>query len=268
MRERERVLIIGSDGQIGNCLKKYLDKKKITTFETTRRRRRKIKKNIYYFDLKKPNFKYLENKFTSAVICASTTNISLIEKEPHKHQIINVKNTIKLIKELSKKKIFIIYLSSNSVFNGKKQFYEYKDKTSPITLYGKFKVKIEEYLTTKLKYKSCVLRLTKVITKNTPFIERWKKEAKQGKTIKTFINRYLSPIDIGNVVDKIHLLIKEKQCGIFQLGGIEEISYTKYAYKFFNKSKYALNIISAEIDKNGKKFNSLKTHLPKPFKKI
>ena len=77
----------------------------------------------------------------------------------------------------------------------------------------------------------------------------------------------MSPIDIGNVVDKIHLLIKEKQCGIFQLGGIEEISYTKYAYKFFNKSNYALNIISAEIDKNGKKFNSLKTHLPKLFKK-
>jgi len=265
-RDREKILIIGTDGQIGTALKQYLNKKKITTFGTTRRKKHK-NKNIYYFDLEKPDFKYLENKFTSAVICASTTNISLIEKEPHKHQIINVKNTIKLIKELSKKNIYIIYLSSNSVFKGAKQFYKYNDKTNPVNLYGKFKVQIEEYLTTKLKYNSCILRLTKVITKKNSFLEQWKKEAKRGKSIKTFTNRYLSPIDIESVVDKIYHLIKQKECGIFQIGGTEEISYTEYAYKFFKKSTYALNLISAEIDKNGKIFNSLKTHLPKDYLK-
>jgi dTDP-4-dehydrorhamnose reductase len=261
-KDKEKILIIGTDGQIGKALKQYLNKKKVTTFGTTRRRKNK-NKNMYYFDLEKPDFKYLENKFTSAVICASTTNISLIEKEPHKHQIINVKNTIKLIKELSKKNIYIVYLSSNSVFKGKKQFYKYNDKTAPNNLYGRFKVQIEEYITTKLKNKSCVLRLTKVITKKTPFIERWKKEAKNGKSIETFANKYLSPINIGDVVDKIHHLIKQKECGIFQLGGSEEISYTEYAYKFFKKSIYALNLISTKIDKNEKIFNSLKTHLPK-----
>lgn len=262
MKERERVLIIGADGQIGKALKEYLIKKKITTFGTTRRKR-KHRKNMYYFDLENPDFKYLQNKFTSAVICASTTNISLIEKEPYKHHLINVENTIKLIKEIAKKNIYIIFLSSNLVFNGRKKFYKYNSKTSPTNLYGKFKVLVEEYLTNKLKDKSCILRLTKVITKKTPFIERWKKDAKNSKIIKTFKNRYLSPIDIGNVVDKIHLLIKNKECGIFQLGGNEEISYTEYAYKFFKKFGYSLNFISAESDKNKKTFNSLKTHLPR-----
>jgi dTDP-4-dehydrorhamnose reductase len=216
---------------------------------------------MYYFDLENPNFKYLQNKFTSVVICASTTNISLIEKEPHRHHLINVNNTIKLIKKIFKKDIYIIFLSSNLVFSGRKKFYKYDDKTSPANLYGKFKVQTEEYLTNKLKDKSCILRLTKVISKKTPFKERWKKELKNGKTIKTFINIYLSPIDIRNVVDKIHLLIKHKECGIFQMDGNEEISYTEYAYKLFKKSTNSLNIIRAETDKNKKIFNSLKTHL-------
>ena len=218
---------------------------------------------MYYFDLEKPDFKYLQNKFTSVVICASSNDNSLMEKEPHKHYLINVENTIRLIKEISKKNIYIIFLSSNLVFSGEKKFYKYNDKTSPRNLYGKFKVQVEEYLTNRLKDKSCILRLTKVLTKKTPFLERWKKDAKNGKTIKTFKNIYISPIDIENVVNKIHLLIKHKECGIFQLGGNEEISYTEYAYKFFKKSTYALNFISAESYKNKKIFNSLKTHLPR-----
>ena len=49
-----------------------------------------------------------------------------------------------------------------------KQFYKYSDKTCPISFYGKYKCEVEEYLNYNLKKKSCILRLTKVISKNTP----------------------------------------------------------------------------------------------------
>lgn len=261
--KQESVLIIGVDGNIGSALKNCLTSKKIPVFGTTRKKEH-INQNTYYFDLEKPDFEIFTNKFTAVVICASTTNISTCEKEPQKHKAINVTNTIKIIEKLVQNNSFVIYLSSNAVFNGEKSFYKNNDKTCPTTFYGKFNTEVEEYLTTKLENNSCVLRLTKVISKNTPFIERWKIAANAGKSIKTFTNKFLSPVDIENVVDNIRLLIEKKRTGIYQYGGSEEISYTEYAKRYFQNDKSALKLISAETDDTENKitYNSLSTHLP------
>ena len=149
---KENVLIIGGDGQIGSELYSYLKKNNINTFKTSRNTKL-INEKTFYFDLEKPSYEFLQNQFTAVVICASATNISSIEKQPRKFRNVNVVNTINLIKELSKNKIFIIFLSSNNVFDGKKQFYKYSDKTSPISKYGKFKCEVEEYLNYNLKKK-------------------------------------------------------------------------------------------------------------------
>ena len=164
LRKKEKVLIIGGGGQIGSELYSYLKKKNINTFKTTRNKKLTNEKT-FYFDLEKPSYEFLRNQFTTVVICAGTTKVSLIEKKPRKFRNVNVVNTIELIKKLSKNKIFIIFLSSVDVFDGKKQFYKHSDKTCPVTFYGKYKCEVEEYLNYNLKKKSCILRLTKVISK-------------------------------------------------------------------------------------------------------
>ena len=261
--KQEKVLIVGVNSQIGNALKNYLTTKNITVFGTTRQKEH-TNPNTYYFDLEKPNLEIFTNKFSSVVVCASTNNIAECEKEPQKHRIINVTNTIKLIEHLVQNNSFVIYLSSTTVFNGQKSFCEYNDKTCPRTLFGKFKTEVEEYLTTKLGHKSCILRLTKVITKNTPFIKHWENEANAGKSIKTLTNMFFSPVDIENVVNSIELLITQKQNGIYQLGGSEEMSYTDYAKKYFQNNTSALKLITpVDEDTNHKiSYNSLKTYLP------
>lgn len=265
----ENVLIIGVDSKIGSALKKHLVTKNITVVGTTRKKEN-LNKNTYYFDLEKSDFQIFDKKFTTAIICAATTDIAECEKEPLKHKKINVTNTIKLIEQLFKNNIFVIYISSNAVFNGEKQFYRHNDKTCPTTLYGKFKTEVEEFLTDKLEHKSCVLRLTKVITKDTKFIERWKSEANSGKKIKTSTNRFLSPINVKNVVDSIELLINQKCVGIYHLGGEEEISYTEYAKKYFQNNKSALKLIISETEDAADNitYNSLSTYLPARETKI
>jgi len=260
---KEKVLIIGGDGQIGRELYSYLKKKNINTFKTSRNTKLTNEKT-FYFDLEKPSYEFLQNQFTAVVICASATNISLIEKKPRKFRNVNVINTIKLIKELSKNKIFIIFLSSNSVFDEKKQFYKYSDKTFPISLYGRYKCEVEKYLIHNLKKKSCILRLTKVISKNMPIIEYWNKELNNGKIIWAYKDRYLSPIKILKVVQIIEILIKKKQNGIFQLGGNKEISNFEFARNFYKKFPTFIKLIKSKtVNKNGIiTYNSLKTHLP------
>lgn len=263
LRAKEKILIIGGNGQIGSELYSYLKKKNINIFKTIRNTKLTNEKT-FYFDLEKPSYEFLQNQFTTVVICASASNISLIKKNPRKFRNINVINTIKLIKELSKKKIFIIFLSSIHVFNRKKQFYKYNEKTCPTSFYGKYKCEVEEYLNYKLKKKSCILRLTKVISKNTPIIEYWNKELNNGKIIWAYNDRFIAPVKILKVIQTIEILIKKKQNGIFQLGANKEVSNFEFARYFYKKfPKFIKLIKSKTVNKNGLiTFNSLKTHLP------
>jgi 2-polyprenyl-3-methyl-5-hydroxy-6-metoxy-1,4-benzoquinol methylase len=168
-----------------------------------------------------------------------------------------------LIEKLVQNDCFVVYLSSNAVFSGEKQLYEYNDKTCPTNNYGKFKTEVEEYLTKNLESKSCILRLTKVIAKNALFIERWNEDAKLGKTIKAFTNKYLSPVDIEHVIASIHLLIEQKRGGIYQYGGTEEISFAEYAQRYFKNNVAALKLIKAVKDQSTEiSYGSLRTHLP------
>lgn len=261
---KERVLIIGINSRIGSALKDYLLSKNISVFGTTRKKE-STDKSTYYLDLENPNLNIFSTKFTTVIICAATTDMVECNADPEKYKSINVTNTIRLINSLAKNGCFIIYLSSNAVFNGEKQFYNFDDETSPTTLYGKFKVEVEKFLTSKLPKQACVLRLTKVITKETKFIERWVMEAKAGKEIKTFSNRFLSPVDVENVVKAIFVLIREKLGGIYQLGGQNELSYTEYAHLYFKNEKSVIDLITAETEDtlSGFTYNSLMTHLPR-----
>jgi dTDP-4-dehydrorhamnose reductase len=264
---QEKTLIVGINSRIGSALKNFLVSKNIMLFGTTRKKEM-VNEHTHYLDLEDPEISVFATHFTTAVICAATTDLNELSANPEKYKILNVINTIRLIEMLAKNGCFIIYLSSNAVFNGEKQFYKFNEETSPTTLYGKFKVEVEEFLTKKLPIESCVLRLTKVITKKTKFIERWEKEAKAGDEIRTYDNRLMSPVDIEYVVNAIFLLITEKKGGIYQLGGQNEISYTDYARIYFKNNNSALSLIRPETEntKSGFTYNSLFTHLPTKLK--
>jgi dTDP-4-dehydrorhamnose reductase len=265
MQKIPTVLIVGTDGQIGSALNIYLNQKKITVFGTTRKKNN-IKQRVFHLDLESLHFDAFNQKFDVIVFCASITNIAACETDPILCHKINVINTIKIIDALMTDGGFLIYLSSSSVFSGESQFCKPTDLLSPKTNYGKFKAEVEGYLSTRFGDRSCVLRLTKVITENTPFIELWKSQFHAGKKIRAYRNKFISPVKVADVVKNIYSLILAKQTGVFQLGGGTEISYVEYARKFFNNCQAALDLISEEDDagsSNGSTYNSLATYLPK-----
>ena len=54
-----------------------------------------------------------------AIICAGLSNINYIERNLEHSKFVNVLSTIRLIK-IKNEKYFLVYLSSVSVFNGRK----------------------------------------------------------------------------------------------------------------------------------------------------
>ena len=257
------VLVVGANSQIGSALIKHLRKESYNVFGTTRNVEKKDK-DLLYFDLSEPNLNIDFSKYECVIICAAITNIAQCESEPEKCERINSINTIAFIDKCVLSKCFVIFLSSNAVFDGKKPFYKHTDTTSPITKYGEFKLNVEKYIQDFSQNNACVLRLTKVITDSTPFIQNWKAAAENGNEIKAFSNRLISPIDIEDVVDSIQLLVERRQSGIFQLGGREEISFYEYAKKLFSSEPSTLGKIvsTSAAESTIAKHNSLATFLP------
>ena len=61
----------------------------------------------------------------------------------------------------------------------------------------------------------CILRLTKVISANTPIIKKWLDAKESNSKIIAFEDQFLSPINIENVIKSLFNLINKKTPGIF-----------------------------------------------------
>jgi len=254
----KNVLIIGSDSQIGLELFDYLQQKNLSVYGTTRRLEN-VKDTVFYLDLENPIFEQFDREFDTVIMCASITSIKYCQENYSDCERINVSNSIKIINHFRIKGSFIIYLSSVDVFNGEIPFQKYTDDPSPISNYGKFKLKVENYLTESAPKSSAIIRLTKVLSKNTPIVKLWNKNADENEEIITYSDKYISPIEIYIVLDAIHLVLTQQSYGLYQLGGDKEISYTDFAQMIFVNKDVK---ITSRKENVIYKHNSLVTHLP------
>ena len=136
MKIIRKILIIGSDGEIGSYI---FQKFKESSFEIYGTSRSNNKESIIKFDLLDKEFPFDLSKFDVCIICAGISNIEVCEKNINLACDVNVTSTIRLIKECKKENIFLIYFSSVSVFDGRNSFYKADDTPSPFTKYGKYK---------------------------------------------------------------------------------------------------------------------------------
>lgn len=258
------LLIIGGDSQIGGGLKTFLINSSFNVYTTTRRKS-SVNSDTFFLNIENPDLSLFNMHFDYAVICAAQTNIIECEINPEKQRLINVINTAKIIDFFKQKKTYILYLSSNAVFNGDKAFYRVSDATCPNTNYGRFKYEIEKSILDEGPFEGSILRLTKVIGPKTPFVTKWKADLNENLFILAYTNRLLSPVSIREVLNVITKLLKNRAQGLYHLGGDEEISYFDYAKIFFKDDKLALNLIRPIIDYSVRgqlQHNSLTKHLP------
>ena len=260
MKSLKKILIIGAEGEIGSYLFKEFKKSSFDIYGTSRRKLNNSK--LIKFDLIDNDFNFDLADFQACIICAGLSNISDIEKNSKYSEFINVLSTIKLIKECKKKNIFLIYLSSVAVFNGRKSFYKITDSPCPFNNYGKYKLEIEDFISNYYFENYAILRLTKVISFNTPLIRKWRELYKLNKNIKVFEDKFLSPISLDKVFVTLNLILKEKLYGIFHLGGKDEISFYEFALKYFNENDLSNKLVKPVIFNENKqiyngKFSSL-----------
>lgn len=86
------------------------------------------------------------NESHAVIICAANTSIDGCKADEICSNNLNVTGIKRLIGQADKMGIKSVFLSSETVFDGKKGKYTEEDVPNPITLYGKQKLLIEQYI--------------------------------------------------------------------------------------------------------------------------
>lgn len=91
--------------------------------------------------------KNLNGKMPDAiVICSANTSIDSCKRDEKASDRLNVTSMKKLLDQADAMGIKTVFLSSEAVFDGKRGLYTESDIPKPVTLYGRQKLQIEQYI--------------------------------------------------------------------------------------------------------------------------
>lgn len=164
----------------------------------------------------------------AAVICAAITSTDECRARPDECRRVNVEATCELGRRLVAAGARIVFLSTNMVFDGGTPFTPATAPRSPKTAYGRMKAEAEERL---LSLGSCttVVRLTKVIGRSLPVIDRWRESLGRGEPIRPLTDLVIAPVSLDLATTAIAAAAREPLGSILQVSANADISYADVA---------------------------------------
>lgn len=132
--------ILGSNGQLGQILNKYIPEG-VNVFNYTR-------KDIDLTELDRNNLNELliRDKINIFINCAAFTDVKLAEKCNIEASLVNAESLIEIIDVCNTNKIKLIHISTDYVFSGSDLDYSYKSYKYPCQEYGITKSRGEDYI--------------------------------------------------------------------------------------------------------------------------
>lgn len=237
--KKQKILVTGINGFIGSRFKKLAaDKFQITGF--VHQGNKSIRNREYAFNLIK--------KSSADIILhlAACTHIDRCEAEKPKGTKslpwqINVIGTKNIADACAENKKFLVFLSTECVFDGKDSWYKETDEPRPVNWYGITKLEGEREIE-KSKVKYLILRSTlayghPVFNPYDPY-HFFLNKILNNQYIKAVDDQHLSLTFVDDLVASLKVLIENKAHGLFHYAGGESISPYEFALligKYFKK---------------------------------
>ena len=123
----------------------------------------------------------------------------------------------------------LVFLSSANVFDAFEHFpsYEY-DKTLSESIYGRFKIGIENDLMRLPASKYVLARLPMVFGNQCPRMDELDLSVRKNQAIEVFPNTIINVNNDVKLSQQIHFIINQKLTGIFHLGSIDLINHYEF----------------------------------------
>jgi dTDP-4-dehydrorhamnose reductase len=227
-RDTDSWLVVGGDGLIGRALMRRLDGEGRAVLATTRRRGCAGAQRPYLELAQDPSDWTPPAPVSVAFLLAAAANQLSCCADPAASRRINVDNTIALARRLVSLGTFVVFTSTNLVFDGEEARYATCAKPHPTSEYGRQKEEAERALLA-LGPRVAVVRLTKVLAAEMPLIGRWVEALKAGRPVEAFTDLICAPIPVDFVVEGLVRIGTQQKGGLFHLSGADEVSYADLA---------------------------------------
>jgi dTDP-4-dehydrorhamnose reductase len=222
-------LIVGSDGQLGSALMRYLREKGVRVIGTTKRPDRLDETRLHLDLLGDMQTWRCPFPIAVAVICAGVTKTETCRLNPIQTARINVGGTSDLVRNLVESRAFVIFLSTNLVFDGSDPFRLPSDEVSPVTEYGRQKAETEQRIRVH-GTSVAVVRFTKILGPTGSLLNSWAQSMKRSERIQPYSDMYMSPVPISFAVSVLAAVAENRLPGILQVSGDRDISYAEAAF--------------------------------------
>lgn len=227
-------LVVGGDSEIGAAVYRRLQERDLPAAATTRRRAL-VGSYRPFLDLAAPLGDWEPPAGTrAACIVAGAARLAACAADPIGSAAVNVSGTLALVEHLAALGVYVLFLSSNQVFDGTRPHVPADAPTCPVSEYGRQKARTENGIgaCTRRGSGASILRVAKVISPTMPLLRQWVDALAAGRRVYAFADMNLAPTPIELAVDAIVGLMKDQPRGIFQLTGPRDVSYADVARRF------------------------------------
>lgn len=257
---KHRVLILGASGYIGNAIYKELGPyfRTYGTYRTPKKEYEKNKQFFHYIVEEDDVYEILEACKPSIIISALRGDFNA--------QTIAHQHIAEFALEFGTK---VIFISSANAFDAYSKYPSYElDKTLSHSIYGHFKIKIENMLLRLPKKQVAILRLPMVFGANCPRILEIKQLISDKESVEIFPNLIMNVTLDKKVTQQIHYIINRNKYGIFHLGSTDLVhhdEFIKHIIAFISEGKVQLkHVFTTNEDRYLAvlpKYNKLPKHL-------
>jgi len=167
--------------------------------------------------------------------CVAGSRLDFLEQHPDQAYSVNSEGAKNIALSASKYGLKLIHISTDSVFDGKKELYTENDVPNPLNVYAKSKYLAESYVSEFCK-NSVIIR-TNFYGNNIhgKFLFNWiYNMLKENKTINGFTDVIFSPLEISNLSEFLVELSSTNYNGILNLSSGIPISKYDFAKKIAN----------------------------------
>lgn len=227
-RDPESWLVVGGDGLIGRALARRLEGEGRAVLATTRRRGCAGPRRPHLELAQDPADWTPPAPVSVAFLLAAAANQLSCCADPAASHRINVDHTVALARRLVSLGAFVVFTSTNLVFDGEEARYPTCAATHPTSEYGRQKEEAERALLA-LGPRVAVVRLTKVLAAEMPLIGGWVAALKAGRPVEAFTDLICAPMPVDFVAEALARIGAQQKGGLFHLSGADEVSYADLA---------------------------------------
>ncbi len=251
--KKQRILILGGSGFIGNALYKEL----LSYFEvhcTYCQQHGAFSENqvFHNFCVEEDSMFLLLNSIEPTVIISAIDGDSQNQLAAHReianYALLNADCTV-------------LYVSSAEVFDGKFAHPSYEnDVTISQTEKGKLKISIEKLLLETIPLQTTILRLPLVLGINSPEVLHLRQCIRHQAAFEVYPNLVITATTVNKVCQQVHYIINQSLRGIFHLASNDMVHHEDLFREITSKIGDKMPIFKSVFSSNEDQYNAL---LPK-----